>query len=225
MFEMSRFEQRKLGGHDVTIDRKYAFILNDPLFQSAIETVKTLKPLSVPLMLKNGDETRFFHVRRTRHNHFAFLFAASQNDVNVPQPVLNVSDQDTHRFYLVTTYDPVRSLADYLDDVKVPNSRKLNTLKSLADNLLKLGKAGLRHGNVAYDNIYVSTNGEVMLYDPEMDEEMLHHIQGDLEQFREMLFHLERELEHEPSKLWEIVRNDEFFTNLWKTPNKPILNY
>lgn len=211
---MEALKYESLGNCKVTLKTGYEFLLKDPAFLSALEVVKTLKPLSVPLRLNAGDKAQFFHVRRTRRNHFSFLQEAAAGGVSFPHAVMNIHDPDVHRFYLVTTYEPVQSLIALLSSPAVSNKRKLSVLKGVATELVKLNKTNLRHGNVTHENIFVNKGDSVMLYDPELDEELVEHIQGDLEQFREMLFHLEKELDHEPEALWETVRNDAFFKTL-----------
>lgn len=191
----------------------YEYLLQDPEFLSHLETLKSLRPVSIPYRYKKGDETRFFHLRRTRRDHFSFLQKAAENGVSFCRPVLNVRDPETHRFYLVTTHSPVTSLAEFLAS-PTPNKRKFAVLKKIATELSKLGKTGMRHGDVTSGNIFITKGDDVMLCNPELDEELVEHIQGDLEQFREMLFHLEAELDHEPVGLWQAVKTDPFFKNL-----------
>ncbi|MFH1246779.1 MAG: hypothetical protein V1644_00205 [Candidatus Micrarchaeota archaeon] len=198
----------------ITFDADYEFLLKDPKFLEALETVKTLKPLSVPLWLEVNGKLQFFHVRRTQHNHFTFLHQATNGGASFPKPVINIRDHEIHRFYLVTTYKPVQPLLDFLATPSIPNKRKLNVLKQVIAELTKLSKTKLRHGNIIHENIFVNENDGVMLYDPELDEEVIGHIQSDYAQFRETLFHLERDLDHEPEELWNTVKNDPFFKKL-----------
>lgn len=211
---MEALKYDSLGNCRVTVKTGFEFLLKDPAFLSSLEVVKTLKPLSVPLRLNNGDKAQFFHVRRTRRNHFSFLQEARENGVSFPHAVMNIRDPDVHRFYLVTTYEPVQSLVEFLSLPAVSNKRKLSVLKGVATELVKLNKTNLRHGNVIHENIFVTSGDGVMLYDPELDEEVVEHIQDDFDQFREMLFHLENEMNHEPPGLWQTVKNDQFFKTL-----------
>ncbi len=212
---MEALKYDSLGNCRVTLKTGFEFLLKDPLFLSSLEVVKTLKPLSVPLRLLNADgKPQFFHVRRTRRNHFPFLQEAAAAGASFPNAVMNIHDPEVHRFYLVTTYGPVQPLVDFLSIPAVSNKRKLAVLKGVVNELVKLNKTGSRHGNVIHENIYVTQGDGVMLYDPEMDEELVEHIQSDFDQYREMLFHLERELDHEPEALWTTVKNDAYFKTL-----------
>ncbi len=214
IISMEALKYEAIGNCRVTVKTGYEFLLSNPAFLSALDIVRTLKPLSVPLLIREGARTEFFHVRRTRRNHFSFLHTARSHGVHFPEPVVNVRDPDIHRFYLVTTYSPVKPLVEFIAAPAVTVKRKLGVLRKIAGELVKLNKANLRHGNVTHSSVYVGKGDEVMLYNPELDGEVVEHLQSDLEQYRETLFHLERELDHEPAALWEAVRSDSFFKNL-----------
>ncbi len=210
---MEALKYDAIGNSRVTLKSGYEFLLQEPLFLSALSGVKELKPFSVSFRAKVGDEVKYFHVRRTRRDHFSFLHNARGNGVNFPEPVLNVRDPETRRNYLVMTHEPLESLEAFLAS-QVPNKRKLAVLKQIGNELVKLNKTGQRHGDVTQSKVFVGKGDSVMLIEPELDEEIVEHIQSDFDQYREMLFHLERELDHEPESLWTAVKNDAFFKTL-----------
>ncbi len=210
---MEALKYEALGKGRVTLKSGYEFVLNDSSFLAGLNIVKSLTPVSFPLILKQSGKAKFFHLRRTRRDHFSFLYNAHSKGIPFAEPVLNVRDPETRRFYLLTSHGNVKPLVEFLAS-SATNKRKLNLLKEIAGELVKLGKTGLRHGDVVHSNIFVGKGDQVLLANPELDDEVIEHIPGDLEQFREMLFHLEKELDHEPAGLWEDVKTDAFFKNL-----------
>ena len=213
---MEAVKLKQLGAATVAYRDGFEFLLDNPNFPKALDHVKALKPVTVPLFLTHGGKAHCLCVRRTRRNHFAFLTKAEQAGVNVEKAVANVEDPETKRFYLVTLIPQAHSLTGFLSS-NASLERKYNALHSLALQLARLNKAGLRHGDVVSCNVSIGKDGkgdEVILTNPELDQEVVEHLHGDLDQMREMLLHMERELEYEPSQLWERVRKENYFKNV-----------
>ncbi|MBI4406792.1 hypothetical protein HY571_02665 [Candidatus Micrarchaeota archaeon] len=200
----------------VSVRSGYEFLLSHPVFLNALNVVKALKPVSIPFNLEVNGKKQLFHLRRTRRDHYAYHVRAFDTGVAFPEPILGLDDSETRRHYLVVSHSPVTPLVEFLLS-QSPNKRKLGALRRIAQELSKLNAGGLQHGDVVHFNFYIGKGDSILVANPELDSEIVSHLQGDLEQFREMLFHLERELDHEPPGLWELVRNDPVLQKLTKS--------
>lgn len=210
---MGEIKLKPLGAATVTYREGFEFLLDSPDFAKGLNHVKALKPVTVPLHIPHANQHHSLSLRRTRRNHFAFLTRAEQAGVNVEKAVANVEDPETKRFYLVTIIPETQSITGFLES-NAPIERKYNVLKKIALQLAKLNQAGLRHGDIMSCNVSVGKGDEVILTNPELDQEVVEHLHSDFDQLREMLLGLERELGYEPAQLWERVRKENYFKNV-----------
>ncbi len=210
---MDSYKQKTLGDSVISFQLGYEYLLEHPCFQSALETVKSTKHVSVPFTLENNNSDVFL-LRKTRRNHFDYLHDAFSSGVPVTRPVLNISESDGKHF-LVVSHPQVKPLLEFLFS-NASNQRKLLVLKKIGLELRELNWKKMRHGDVVHANFFVGKGDAVLIANPEMDHEFLGHLQSDLKQFREMLFHLEREMVHDPPGLWEAVRRDSVIQKLCK---------
>jgi len=210
---MEAIKQKPLDGATATYKTSFEFLLNNPVFLLGLNHVKSLKPVTVPLHVAHNGRNHKLSLRRTRRNHSAYLLKAEQNGVSFERAVVNVADPETKRFYLVTEVPEGVTVKEFLQ-TRVPATRKLRVLRSVANELAKLNKSGLRHGDLLPNHVYVGKGDHITLTNPELDEEIVEHMHGDFDQLREMLLTLERDLDYEPPQLWEAVKKENYFKNM-----------
>jgi len=125
----------------------------------------TREPGSTAVVAYTGDRREFFEHGLDRFLDEAQVLARFSDHPGVASVVNFFKAHGTG--YLVMKYAPGRTFKDYLDSQggKIPFETARSILLPVMDTLREVHSQGLLHRDISPDNIYITTTGQIKLFD------------------------------------------------------------
>ena len=124
----------------------------------------TRMPGQTSVTVFNGEKTEQFHNGLKKFVDEAKRLAKFQNKDGIVK--IFDSFEDNNTAYIVMEYLEGETLAEYLKSKgTIPEEQAVDMLRPVMDSLITVHEAGIIHRDIAPDNIFLTTSGEVKLID------------------------------------------------------------